>query len=183
MAARKHSVYTALQEKGTAGREVVRYIGEVAGELRGAGIEFDVHRIRPADLRNPAVIRALRGRGIGNLPAVLADGRALVGLRSIRAYYDRLLAQLREREHEHERGPGDGPDHGEGGASTLQDEGSPEGELEDFLRNEMMNGHRESLGGRRGARAGPATFNQSSRILHSESQDESDEMFADASDI
>ena len=179
MAARKHSVYTALQEKGTAGREVVRYIGEVAGELRGAGIEFDVHRIRPADLRNPAVIRALRGRGIGNLPAVLADGRALVGLRSIRAYYDRLLVQLREREHEHERGP----DHGEGGASTLQDEGSPEGELEDFLRNEMMNGHRESLGGRRGARAGPATFNQSSRILHSESQDESDEMFADASDI
>ena len=179
MAARKHSVYTALQEKGTAGREVARYIGEVAGELRGAGIEFDVYRIRPVDLRNPAVIRALRGRGIENLPAVLADGRALVGLRSIRAYYGRLLERAREPREDEPR-EGDWPD---GGASTLQDEGSPEGELEDFLRHEMMNGHRESLGGRRGARAGPATLNQSSRILHSESPDESEEMFADASEI
>jgi hypothetical protein len=70
---------------------VMSHLKRIAPDLSRRGVVVDVYRIRQKDVSNPRVQAALRGKEVDALPAVLAAGRTLVGLREIEVFYDNFL--------------------------------------------------------------------------------------------
>jgi hypothetical protein len=83
-------LYIPLGGAPTAGDDANQQAATlVDAAARQHGLAAEIYQIRPKDLRNQRVLAALRGRGIGRLPALLAGGGVHVGLREIQVYYSR----------------------------------------------------------------------------------------------
>jgi len=154
----EHALYVALGDKSPAGGLAARYLGSAAGALEAQGVTIEICRVRPRDLRDRRVLEAFRRRGIDRLPAVLARGRPLVGLVEIRAYYDAGLGaeprtgpRAGPREPARfafaegsasRRGPGQRPGAAPQPPELPDEDDSPEAFLEDYYRQEMLEGGR-----------------------------------------
>lgn len=148
-----HTLYIASEDKGVTGRQAAGYVGGVADQLGQLGIAIEIYRIRPKDLRNRRVLDALRRRGIDRLPAVLADGRPVVGLSNICDYYE---TQLRRPPPAQSRGfrlrpagwtdglaareVAGGEPSGRFADGEVPDDEAPEAILEDYFREQMKAG-------------------------------------------
>lgn len=135
-----HALYIPIDDKGKSGKQAAGYLSEIAGPMRDQGVAFDVYQVRPKDLKNKAVLKAFRQRGIHNLPAILANGRPLVGLRRIREHYEKFLAERYPRSD-----PAD--TNTKTKLPTDTDTEAPEddaadADLQNFFNHEMHHGHR-----------------------------------------
>jgi hypothetical protein len=122
-----------------ATRRIAGLLERLAPQIRRQlGVAVEVYRVRAKDARNPRVRAALKRRGVGSLPAVLAGGRAYVGCREIEEFYARALAPPRPRESPEPAAPRfEGPE-GEPGAELPDD--SAQDALDAFYRTEMRVG-------------------------------------------
>ncbi len=86
-----HALFVARAGAPEVSKQALSYIAGVAPLLANRGVRIDIERVRNSDLRNQAVLTAFRARGIDRLPALLAEGRAYVGVRAIQIFYESLL--------------------------------------------------------------------------------------------
>jgi hypothetical protein len=133
------TLYVPLVDPSGMAQRAGAQLDRVAPQLGRLGIAVEVCRIRPCDIRNPRVLAALRRRGITSLPALLAEGRAHVGLNAIGAYYDALAAPPPARRRDGPRDADTSREYSDGGADSadarLDDDASAD--LEEFMMREM----------------------------------------------
>ncbi len=88
---RAHALYLPDASQPSA-REAAQFASSAAPALRRRGIRLEAWPVRVVDLAEPRVLEAFRRRGVGSLPALIAEGRTLVGCREIEEFYAPQLA-------------------------------------------------------------------------------------------
>ena len=95
----KFTLLLASRGADEATRRAAREAALCTPELRAAGACIRAHRVRPADLYNPGVVSALKGRQVTGFPALIASGvgssSTYIGAASIVAELQRLQEMLR----------------------------------------------------------------------------------------
>lgn len=88
-----HHLYT--HTGGEPSREVLRYVEAHRAGLQALRITVAHHPVDDAALADPRVVKGLKSRGLGRLPALRTPNRLYVGAAEITAAYGRALAARR----------------------------------------------------------------------------------------
>jgi hypothetical protein len=139
-----------------ATRRILKYVAGDLVALRDYHVPIEVIRIRPKDFHNARVTAALRARGIGELPALLAGrGRAgelpafsagggvRVGCRDIEAFLRaEILKRATNRGTAGDAGPMSAEEAGAGNGDAETEAGDADAEeaLDAFYKTEMQVG-------------------------------------------
>jgi hypothetical protein len=103
-------------------RDVVTFVHRILPILRQMGVNIRVNQVYDRHLRDPRFIGALKGKGIGSLPALITSQDIYVGPTNIKNVYRGNIREYRARAARAERQP-----------APME----PEDELDQFYKREM----------------------------------------------